>query len=100
MILFNVYEDVFPNLYKWLMETFKPNMEGFSEREGEPFFNIDFEKNQIAFNRDSFKLPHNLRRQILTTKVVLELQVSTGLFTIVTPERKIYSKTLETYKML
>lgn len=33
MVIFSVYEDMFPDLYKWLMETFKPNMEGFSERE-------------------------------------------------------------------
>lgn len=70
----------------------------FSDKEGEPYFYIDFQNNQIIFNWDSFKLPSNVRRQILTTKVVLELQVTTGLFTIVTPERKIYSKKLETYK--
>lgn len=98
MVTFSVYEDTFPDLYKWLMETYNPNMEGFSEREGEPYFYINFQENQIIFNRDSFKLPSNVRRQILTTKVVLELQITTGLFTIVTPERKIYSKKLETYK--
>lgn len=98
MIHFCVYEDTFPNLYKWLMETYQPNMDNFSDKEGEPYFYIDFQDNQIIFNRDSFKLPSNVRRQILTTKVVLELQVTTGLFTIVTPERKIYSKKLETYK--
>lgn len=98
MIHFCIYEDTFPNLYKWLMETYQPNMDNFSDKEGEPYFYIDFQNNQIIFNRDSFKLSSNVRRQILTTKVVLELQVTTGLFTIVTPERKIYSKKLETYK--
>lgn len=98
MIHFCVYEDTFSDLYKWLIETFKSNIEGFSEREGEPHFYIDFQDNQITFSRDSFKLPDNVRTQILATKVVLELQVTTGLFTIVTPERKIYSKKLETYK--
>jgi hypothetical protein len=73
-------------------------MDNFSDREGESYFYIDFQENQIVFNRDSYKLPVNIRRQVLVTNVVLELQVATGLFTIVTPERKIYSKKLETYK--
>lgn len=43
MVIFSVYEDMFPDLYKWLMGTYKLNldMEGFSEGEGEPYFSID-----------------------------------------------------------
>lgn len=35
MVIFSVYEDMFSDLYKWLMETYKLNldMEGFSEGE-------------------------------------------------------------------
>lgn len=98
MVIFSVYEDMFSDLYKWLMETFKPNMEGFSEEEGEPSFGIDFRQTKITFNRDNCSLPYSLRYQTLTTNVKLGLQVDTGLITITTPERKIYSKTLEIYK--
>ena len=98
MVIFSVYEDMFPDLYNWLMETYKPDMEGFSEREGEPSFSIDFGEKEIAFNRDNYTLPFNRRYQILTKNVTLGFRIDTGLITIKTPERKIYSKRLESYK--
>ncbi len=101
MVIFSVYEDMFPDLYKWLMETYKQDldMEGFSEREGEPYFSIDFGEKEIAFNRDNYTLPFNRRCQILTKNATLEFRIDTGLITIKTPERKIYSKRLEPYKL-
>lgn len=99
MVIFSIYEDTFPDLYKWLMETFKPNMEGFSEREGEPSFSIDFEEKKIAFNRDNCTLPFNRRHQILTKNAVLGFRIDTGLITITTDEGKMYSKRLEPYKL-
>ena len=100
MVIFSIYEDMFPDLYKWLKETYKQDldMEGFSEEEGEPSFSIDFEEKAIAFNRDNCTLPFNRRHQILTKNATLEFRIDTGLITIKTPERKIYSKKLETYK--
>lgn len=100
MVIFSVYEDMFPDLYKWLMETYKLNldMEGFSEGEGEPYFSIDFKEKEIAFNRDNCTFSFNRRYQILTRNAVLGFRIDTGLITIITDERKVYSKRLEPYK--
>lgn len=101
MVIFSVYEDMFSDLYKWLMETYKQDldMEGFSEREGEPYFSIDFGEKEIAFNRDNYTLPFNRRCQILTKNATLGFKIDTGLITIITDERKVYSKRLELYKL-
>lgn len=71
---FSIFEDDFPSLYKDLMKVFQPDMTNFSDKEGNPYFFIDFEKSELHFERDSVSLPENLRYQKFTN-VNIEIKI-------------------------
>lgn len=75
MIHFSVFEDTFPKLYKWLMQTYRPNMEGFSDLEGLPSFYID-PTGHIHFRRDFCSLPRSIRFQTLDNNAKIEIKLN------------------------
>lgn len=91
MIYFPVFEAAFPKLYKWLMQVYKPNMEGFTNQEGCPYFYID-PVGCIYFNRDSYKLPENIRHQTLDLKAQIEIKLDNcdAHVSIITSEKCLY----------
>lgn len=74
MIHFSVFEDTFPKLYKWLMQTYRPNMEGFTDLEGLPSFCID-PNGYIYFRRDFCSLPKSIRFQTLDNNAKIEAKL-------------------------